>query len=236
MKLLTLANAKVLKGQVMGYLTAIMHLAPYTLSGYNVCPMASKGCAAACLNTTGNGNYPATQAARIRKTKMFFEARADFMALLVSDIRVLIKKANKMGLLPAVRLNGTSDIRFETVPVTIDGVEYRNLMEAFPALMFYDYTAIPNRQDLPANYHLTFSRKESNGKDVAAMIGQGMNVAVVFGVKKDCPLPKMWGARKVIDGDTTDLRFTDAKGIIVGLRGKGKARGKNTHGGFVVTV
>jgi hypothetical protein len=37
----------------------------------------------------------------------------------------------------------------------------------------------------------------------------------------------------VINGDETDLRFLDAKGVIVGLRAKGKARKDTT--GFVRT-
>ena len=232
MKLLTLANAKVIKGQVMGYLTAIMHLAPAKLSGYNVCPMASKGCTAACLNTTGNGLYPATQAARIRKTKLFFEYRDIFMTLLVKDIQALVKKAAKMGLTPAVRLNGTSDIRWETIPVG----SHAHIFDAFPGVIFYDYSKIPNRRDLPPNYSLTFSRSEDNDQACGEMILAGMNVAVVFNVKKDCPLPKKWLGMKVIDGDLTDLRFLDKRGVIVGLRGKGKARGKNHFNNFVVTV
>ena len=48
-----------------------LHLAPHTLSGYNVCPHASKGCAEACLNTAGRGRMNMVQDARIKKTIMF---------------------------------------------------------------------------------------------------------------------------------------------------------------------
>ena len=68
-------NAKTIKGQSLGYMTGVLYLAPHTLSGYQVCPSASIGCIAACLNTAGRGAMNCTQVARIRKTQMFFEDR-----------------------------------------------------------------------------------------------------------------------------------------------------------------
>ena len=216
MKLLTLGNTKTVKGEAMGYQTYIMHLAPSTLSGYNTCPMASEGCASACLNTAGRGRFTAIQEARIRKTKWFFENREDFMYTLVKDIKAAIRKAEREGFIPVFRLNGTSDIRWETVSV----LDYRNIMEMFPNVQFYDYTKLPNRRDIPSNYHLTFSRSESNEH----LIPQGMNVAVVF-----ASLPDVWMGRKVIDGTETDLRFLDEQNVVVGLLAKGKAK-KDTSG------
>ena len=216
MKLLTLGNTKTVKGEAMGYQTYIMHLAPSTLSGYNTCPMASEGCASACLNTAGRGRFTAIQEARIRKTKWFFENREDFMYTLVKDIKAAIRKASREGFIPVFRLNGTSDIRWETVSV----LDYRNIMEMFPNVQFYDYTKLPNRRDIPSNYHLTFSRSESNEH----LIPQGMNVAVVFD-----SLPDVWMGRKVIDGTETDLRFLDEQNVVVGLLAKGKAK-KDTSG------
>jgi hypothetical protein len=216
MKLLTLGNTKTVKGEAMGYQTYIMHLAPSTLSGYQTCPMASEGCASACLNTAGRGRFTAIQEARIRKTKWFFEDRESFMIQLVKDIYAAIRKAKREGFTPVFRLNGTSDIRWETVAV----LGYRNVMDLFPQVQFYDYTKLPNRRNIPANYHLTFSRSESNEH----LIPQGMNVAVVFD-----SLPDMWMGRKVIDGTETDLRFLDEQGVVVGLVAKGKAK-KDTSG------
>jgi hypothetical protein len=216
MKLLTLGNTKTVKGEAMGFQTYIMHLAPSTLSGYNTCPMASEGCASACLNTAGRGRFTAIQEARIRKTKWFFEDRESFMAQLVKDIYAAIRKSAREGFTPVFRLNGTSDIRWETVAV----LGYRNVMDLFPQVQFYDYTKLPNRRNIPANYHLTFSRSESNEH----LIPQGMNVAVVFD-----SLPDMWMGRKVIDGTETDLRFLDEQNVVVGLLAKGKAK-KDTSG------
>jgi hypothetical protein len=225
MKLLTLGNTKTVKGEAMGYQTYIMHLAPSTLSGYNTCPMASTGCAAACLNTAGRGRFTTTQEARIRKTKWFFEDRETFMAQLVKDITAAIRKAVREGFVPVFRLNGTSDIRWETVPVG----GFRNIMEMFPTVMFYDYTKLQNRRDLPSNYHLTFSRSEENYAAVDMMMVQGYNTAIVFD-----NFPEIYNGYKVIDGTETDLRFLDEKGVVVGLLAKGKA--KNDMSGFTVQI
>lgn len=223
MKLLTVGNTKTVKGESLGYMTFIMHLAPSTLSGYNTCPMASVGCALACLNTSGRGRFASIQEARIRKTIWFFENRKTFMVQLVKDIQAAIRKANREGFVPTFRLNGTSDIRWETVPV--DG--FRNIMEMFPTVQFYDYTKLTNRRNIPANYHLTFSRSEMNEADAVRMLSMGMNVAVVFDV-----LPETWAGVKVIDGTETDLRFLDEKNVVVGLVAKGEA--KVDDSGFVV--
>ena len=226
-KLLGIANTKTMKGEKLGYLTFIMHLAPSTLSGYQVCPSASAGCTKACLNLSGMGKFSNVQAARISKTKWFFEDRQAFMAQLVKEIEAAIRKANRMKLLPVFRLNGTSDIRWEIYPVTRNGVEYGNIMEAFPQQQFYDYTKIPNRRDLPRNYHLTFSRSEVNEMLALDVMRSGMNVAVVFD-----EIPAKWMGVKVVDGTETDLRFLDEDFVVVGLKANGKAKKDQT--GFTV--
>ena len=238
MKLLSVGNTKTVKGEAWGYRTYILHLAPSNLSGYNVCPMASKGCAVACLNTSGRGRFTRTQEARIRKTKLFFENRDVFMTMLVKDILAAVRDAKRNNLIPVFRLNGTSDIRWETVTV---GTKVNstfmadNIMAVFPTIQFYDYTKLANRTNLPANYHLTFSRSESNHTEVNHILDTTrQNVAVVFNVKKNAPLPAYWDGREVEDGDLSDLRFLDKQGTIVGLRGKGKA--KKDLSNFMVNV
>jgi len=238
MKLLSESNPKTLKGESKGYMTFIMHLAPGSISGFNVCPGASSGCLAVCLNTAGRGHMKGIQDARIRRTRLFFEDRPTFMAMLVDEVSKGIRKAERKGLIPVFRLNGTSDIRWETVKVG----DHRNIFEMFPNVQFYDYTKLANRRNIPANYHLTFSRSESNDHLLSQAIGNGMNVAVVFNVKKGESLPMSdrsrfsggFGPLPIVDGDETDLRFLDRDGSIVGLRAKGKAT-KDTSG-FVVSV
>lgn len=226
MKLLGIANTKTMKGEKYGYQTYIMHLAPSTLSGYQVCPMASPGCASACLNLSGMGRFSNVQAARIAKTKWFFEDRQAFMAQLVKEVEAAIRKSTRLGFTPAFRLNGTSDIRWEQYAVVRNGVEYRNIMEAFPTTQFYDYTKLTNRNFVPSNYHLTFSRSETNYMDTVRMMAQ-MNVAVVFD-----EIPDKYMGITVVDGTDSDLRFLDPSFVIVGLKANGKAKKDQT--GFTV--
>ena len=123
------ANAKTVKGQRYGFMTGILYLAPSTLSGHNVCPTAHLAqCDRACLNTAGRGAMSNVQNARLNKTLFFFENRDAFMALLVADVARLVRRAARKGMIPLVRLNGTSDIRWETIP-TDDG---RTIFERFP--------------------------------------------------------------------------------------------------------
>jgi hypothetical protein len=237
MNLLTVGNPKVLKGMKQGYMTYILHLAPASLSGYNTCPKATAGCKSACLNTAGRGGMfkkgettNTIQNARIRKTKMFFENRAEFMAMLVKDIELAIKQSIKKDLIPVFRLNGTSDLSWEKYEVIRNGVVYKNIFDAFAEYQFYDYTKILGRKVVAiSNYDLTFSAADGNDADVYRAIAEGYNVATVFGVKKTEPLPQSYFGREVINGDESDLRFLDAKNVIVGLYAKGKAK-KDTSG------
>jgi hypothetical protein len=225
-------DAKTVKGEKYGYLTGIMYLAPSNQSGIiNTCPMASKGCRMACLYTAGMGSFANVKAARIKKTVFFATEREAFMAQLCIDIERLIVKAKKAGLIPAVRLNGTSDIDWENIPVK----GFENIFAVFPHVQFYDYTARPQRAidyamgKMPANYQLTFSKKENNDTAVSNVVSAGGNVAVVFSTEN---FPETYLGRMVINGDESDLRFNDDKGIIVGLKAKGKA--KQDDSGFVV--
>jgi len=221
-KLLSTANPKIQKGTKMGYLSFILHLAPSTLSGKNTCPKATPGCIAACLNTAGRGgmfkkgeNTNMIQKARIRKTVMYFEQRDEFLATLEADIRKAIRFAERKGLIPVFRLNGTSDL----------SVEKWGIIEKFPTTQFYDYTKVLCRKvsHLP-NYHLTFSKADGNDSDVAEALLQGMSVVAVYDA-----IPA-----GVPSADETDLRFLDPKGIMLGLKAKGRA--KKDYSGFVIRL
>jgi hypothetical protein len=208
-------------------------LAPADLSGFNTCPKATAGCKAACLNTAGRGGMfkkgettNAIQKARIRKTKMFYEQRQDFMLTLKKDIELAIKQSKKLGLIPVIRLNGTSDLSWEKY----DMIPGQNVFECFPDIQFYDYTKILGRKVKGiANYNLTFSAADGNDADVYSAISQGYNIATVFGIKKTLPMPETYMGRPVFNGDESDLRFLDPKGVVVGLYAKGKAK-KDTSG------
>jgi len=226
-KLLSTANPKIQKGTKLGYLSFILHLAPADLSGHEVCPKRTAGCTAACLNTAGRGgmfkkgeNTNMIQKARIRKTVAFFFDRDQFMLDLYTDITKAIKFAEKQGLIPVFRLNGTSDLSWEKYEVPGTG---QNIFHCFPTVQFYDYTKVLGRKikGIP-NYHLTFSRAESNAADVPKAVAQGMNVTVVYD-----KIPE-----GVFSADETDLRFLDPKVGIIGLKAKGRAKKDTT--GFVI--
>jgi len=237
MHLLSVGNPKTLKGMAQGYNTYILHLAPGSLSGHNTCPKATAGCLAACLNTAGRGgmfkrgeNTNTIQQARIRKTNLFYNDRDAFMALLVKDITLAIKQSAKAGLTPVFRFNGTSDISWEKYPVTIGNVTYSNIFAYFGFVQFYDYTKVLGRKvSHISNYSLTFSAADGNDADVAKAISQGYNIATVFGIKKGTPMPAEYLGLPVFNGDESDLRFLDPKGVVVGLYAKGKAK-KDTSG------
>ncbi len=239
MKLLSTGNPKVLKGLKEGFNTYILHLAPASLSGFNTCPKATEGCKSACLNTAGRGgmfkkgeNTNNIQKARIRKTIQFFTARESFMQDLVKDIELAIKQSAKKGLIPVFRLNGTSDLSWEKYEVIRDEKLYRNIFTAFPNVQFYDYTKVLGRKIADfKNYHLTFSMADGNYFDCKEAVKQGMNIAVVFGIKKGSPMPEKFFNYNmtVFNGDESDLRFLDPKNSIIGLYAKGKAK-KDTSG------
>ncbi len=231
------SNPKVFKNMKAGVMTSPLHLAPASVSGWNVCPQASQGCIAACLHTAGNPAYMAQKfASRNDKTAAYMTARAAFMAVLVFEIAALERKAAAADMACGVRLNATSDIAWERVAVEIDGQKFANVMQAFPKITFYDYTKVTKRalafaaQDSrwPANYHLTFSKSESNDSDVAKVLKAGGNVAAVF----EKALPANWQGVPVINGDESDFRPYDGIGVVVGLKAKGDA--KRDESGFVI--
>jgi hypothetical protein len=238
------ADAKTIKGEAAGYLTGILYLAPSDESGViNVCANASVGCRLACLYTAGRGAMPSVKKGRMRKTLEFVDNRSKFMNDIVFDIKVLELVAADMGKKLCIRLNGTSDLPWENI--LINGG--RNIFDTFPDVQFYDYTKSFTRmvkfirKEMPANYHLTFSRSEENGEDCERVLSMGGSVATVFvGVDKKGKrkrlkeLPTQHVGRVVADGDKNDLRFLDKPGQVIGLVAKGKA--VKDESGFAIVV
>ncbi len=243
MKLLTMSNAKIAKSQTDEYLVAILHLKPST----TVCPNATKGCLAACLNTAGRGRFDKTQTARQKKTDWLLRDRDSFMRQLAYDIVALERKAARENKQAVVRLNGTSDIAWEQQAVSTiisDGngtIIHKNLMVMFPNVRFYDYTKSYDRmfdslhnQHWPCNYHLCFSRSESNDVECKIVLQHGGQVAIVADDYWDVASwdsHAMEMVNKIHKGDETDLRFLQPPGI-VHLTPKGRAKDDTT--GFVL--
>lgn len=257
-KLLSTKNSKTIKGEKYGYTTYILYMSPYkdNSKGANLCPKATKGCAEACLFGSGAARFPAVQDGKRNKSEFFLHDLKGFMLKLYNEIAAIEQKhANMDGEVVynvhgrvlrnkkfAIRLNGTTDIRYENIKVK-DG---KNIFELFPNVTFYDYTKIDKRfhEKLPENYYLTFSRSEENDKEVDEIAAMGYNVAVVFGSEEKGYLPETYLGLPVINGDESDLRFLDDKNVIVGLTykyltGKG-TKGKNAKilndGDFVINA
>jgi hypothetical protein len=231
--LLTTDNAKTIKGEDLGYKTLICYMSPHKQNtfGRNLCPKATAGCMASCLFTAGRGRFSTTKICRLRKSEFFLSNKDLFMELLVTEITKAVR--NKKDKQICVRLNGTTDVPFENIKVG----KFENIMSMFPDVQFYDYTKVFARlkKELPKNYHLTFSRAETetNHKESLLALQMGFNVAVVFNVKDETELPTTYMGFKVINGDMHDLTFLHDKNTIIGLKAKGMAK-KDTSG-FVVT-
>jgi hypothetical protein len=225
-------NAKTQKGEKLGYTTYILYMSPEKQNslGKNICPKATAGCKAACLFTAGRGKFSNVMKGRLNKTEYFLQDRKNFMEQVAQEIAKGVKKhgANAM----CVRLNGTSDIPYENIPVG----GFENIMAMFPDVQFYDYTKVFSRltKVIPSNYHLTFSRAETkqNQDEAKKAIDLGFNVAAVFKAKDETELPETYMNAKVINGDEHDLTFLHGNGVIVGLKAKGEAKKDET--GFVI--
>jgi hypothetical protein len=223
------ASAKTVKGQKLNYLTGILYLTP----DHELCAHAAlAGCMAGCLRTAGRGAFDSVQAARDAKTAFWREHREAFMLSLCADIYALVQRAERMGMIPLVRLNGTSDIPFENI--IIETLNHNVFLE-FPGVQFYDYTKHPSRNltgKTANNYDLTYS---FSGVTPKAISLKGLSnpwnrrTAVVFSRRED--IPSTFRGWPVVDGDDTDVRHIEPERVVVALYAKGKA--KHDMGGFV---
>jgi hypothetical protein len=242
-------NAKTVKGQAQRFMTAIIYLAPSDSSGENLCAMAKVArCDVPCLFTAGRGAMSPVQDARMKKTRFFLDDQERFMQQMALEIYRANIKAQRADMTLLVRPNGTSDIRWERIPVVVTpwlaeriGVAagtYRNIMAVFPLVQFYDYTKIANRRDIPSNYDLTFSYSGVPEflPHVQRAVGKGMRVAVVFRNREMVDKMLADGSKfidlPVVDGDESDIRHLDPQGCVVALYAKGRA--KKDDSGFVV--
>jgi hypothetical protein len=217
-------NPKTEKSKIQTY---ILHLAPADISGVNVCPGAGN-CRKICLHFAGNPVYMTNkQKARIRRTLSFAAENQRFVQILIMAI---LDKINKNpGESIAVRLNGTSDILWENVDLTITPefstfcrvkfghqlpIGKRNIFEIFniiatnngPRVVFYDYTKIKRNwaECKRLGYHITASfdgwGNAANLKICRDALKNGVNVAAAFNLKKGQDLPHYVSTAGLIDG------------------------------------
>lgn len=246
---LTVGNPKIMKNQARGVLTGVQHLLPATeyprlaaLRGEattlrTLCPFAG-ACAAPCLNTAGRGGIPqgryagtafsnGVQHGRYKRTRRYDTDREAYLTTLLRDIDKVKRAAAAADMDAAVRLNGTSDVDWER--------EHPDVVAhaAAQGVTLYDYTKDAARVRRGGYVHQTYSLDAGAAREIEALrlLRDGFNVAVVFNVRRGADLPATWRGFAVIDGDETDLRYTDPRGVVVGLRAKGRAI--NDCSGFV---
>ena len=220
--LLTLptANAKLAKS--VGYYNAGISFAQASLSGFNVCKASTIQCRNACLGGTGRAEFtPNILQARINRTKLFAKNPDLFWKVLLPELYAIDRKATKLGVTVAFRPNILSDINWH--------ISFPQMFEIFSHWNFYSYTKVKSKVSqaiagtLPKNYHVTYSWSErAKIEDVRRYVAAGINVAVPFYDKDtlEPTIPTQWKGMEVINGDESDLRFLDKKGVIVGLKTK----------------
>ena len=223
-------------GRALKVSTAVVYMAPATEAfpdGRTLCPFATEGCASACLgNKAGRMIFGPMKLARLWKAALYMGARLLFLELAEAEAHAHVRKAERDGYLPAIRMDGSTDT----------GVG-RILARKVPGAQWYDYTKVPARlhPPRPANYHLTFSYSGANRPEAIAALEGGTNVAVVFGIRKGEAFPEDWEGFPILDGDKTDARFLDAPAHVVGLsfkaaKGWKDAMAKGIAEGFVEPV
>ena len=216
-------SAKIMHSQEFSHQhTYAIYLAPANISGYNVCSHSTPECRMGCLNTSGRAGMEIiagqtkTSNCRIKKTRLFVEHQDFFIAWMIAEIKLKQAKAKREHFYFSVRLNATSDINWQKV-----FYKGKTIFEIFPEITFYDYTKNHNKfNNIVPNYHLTLSYTGRNWDKCLNILAKGHNVAMVFNVKHEKDLPAMYSHYQVVNGDLTDYRVDDAKGIIVGLKWK----------------
>jgi hypothetical protein len=217
------SSAKTVKSKKISHqYTYAVYLAPAKQSGYNLCSHSTPECRLGCLVTSGRAGMEVVagktkiQNCRVKKSRLFVENKDYYMQWMIAEIKKYKTKAEKDGFYFSVRLNATSDIDW--------GKTYYKgftIFEIFPDVAFYDYTKNADKfVNMPSNYHLTFSYTGYNWDKCKELLNKGFNIAVVFNVKNETELPETWRGYDVINGDLTDYRIADGKGIIVGLKWK----------------
>lgn len=221
-------NSKTAKNSIETY---ILYLAPHTQNSkkINICPKASKGCAAACLFSAGRGKFSNVIASRTNKTEYYLNDKKVFINQLSNELLKIANKSIKQDKKIAIRLNGTSDQDFIALIKKYNNLDLLN-SDQFKNLVFYDYTAILGKikKYINTNYSLTLSRKEDNENEILEALKLGGNVAAVF--RDD--LPTTYKGYTVVNGDSSDLEMIYNKNVILGLKAKGDA--KKDKSGFVI--
>lgn len=241
-------NSKLAKSREFGFLSVGISLAQSDASGFNVCKFSSEPCRNACVGKKGlAGVFPSIEEARIRKTKMLFQDRDRFYALLDKDLAKLPGLSRSLGLKIHFRSDVFSDIdwrigfrdsqkrglfdRLEALPVRRDELELHDYTKDF---WRWEREHLNNRR-YNLEWKLTFSFSGENESLCIEVLRRGGRVAVAFDCKPH-QLPKTWRGYRVVDGDVHDLQWLHGGGVVIGLAVKGEPLGQGTPNGFIQPV
>lgn len=218
------SNTKMAKNKMETY---GLSLIPHSLNslGVNLCKFSTKECRKMCLNSSGRAGMTKIQEARKRKTDFFIQFEKEFVEKLYEELKLIDKKGNS-----AVRLNVVSDVNWEEV-----FQKYKKSVGDFKNTIFYDYTKdyLKIESNNLSNYHLTYSFSGYNWEICEKFLKNKIaNVSVVFKPQ----LPTEYEGFKVINGDETDERFLDEKGVIIGLKYKVPRRIPYESNKFVIEL
>ncbi len=260
------SNTKLRKSQAEDYRIVSLSLSPADEAGTGKtnCPAATAGCVSCCVGSPRTGMAKAFQsisAARAAKTRFLQEDRAAFLGQLSAEVDREQRKAEADGRTLVIRLNTFSDIPWEAKAFAYQSPRTgrtQTIFEEFPEIIGYDYTKLHARIGrTPPNYHLvgSWSEKPEHQAACVELLLAGHNVAVSFASSAggtgwkayDQALPQwceLHGHRfSVIDGDLSDLRFTDrgpsrsGRGNVIGLRlkaGSNANRAAAIDAGFAI--
>ena len=163
-----------------------------------VCAMRHiAGCAESCIRFTGRGHMPSVIDSRQSKLDYFYSDRLGFIEQLKREIANFERLCYKSGVIPHVRLNVITDIKWESKA-------YGQIPQSFPNVNFYDYTKIANRLNkTPDNYKLMFSYSPAGKFQSHVRLAMAANVpmsAVFYPA-----IPDTFLGAKVINGDNSDI-------------------------------
>lgn len=180
-------NAKAVKASDYGYMQFIHHLhadrvdveiRPRKTESVVTCPHATHGeggCAESCLTFSGRGVMPSVQAGRAKRTTWLTSHPLSYLAALWQELVYARNISVKRGLRMVVRLNGTSDLRWELIAPW--------LFSEFPDTLFIDYTKWPpGSRTTPENYTLVWSAQAHRHTidDWHRALDHGMSVSAIF--------------------------------------------------------
>ena len=203
----------------------------------NACSCSTPGCRAACLSGSGQlGLSAGTHAINVRTA--FAAAHPDhFLTTLHGNLSAFQRRAARANMNPVVRLNGTTDIRFDTLP-TADML-FRDYGR--DKIQYNEYTKHNTRGELspedleeenqrfartPNLYAIHSLNEMTTPGRVRQLASQGRNFAVPVDIPSDHPVFNEHRTARMPDttfhfgGDTYDtvngyrhdMRFLDPQG------------------------